>query len=400
MTTDFVSRLAELEERFEQCRPELELTVRDPEIGLEGYVVVHSTRAARGGPLGTIGKGGTRITPQTSLEEVAMLAKTMTLKNAAAGLKLGGAKSGIRADPKAPEFEKQYRRFAQLVRPILAEHGGPFGGFGFDIGGDPQHPIWICDELGSRRSFTGKPIEMGGTDYDRQGLAGLGVVIAAEEAMKHAGSTLFGARYSVQGIGAMGAAIVRYAEERGARLAFVSDPRIGGAYEIKNHDPILVSYLAEMNIEKALMRLKDTNVSPISSDQILFQQVDVTFPAAIQNVIDEPRSALVRSRFLVEAANNPCSPTARDRMAARGITVIPDFIANPGGIIAAYVELLSTLDSYAHYARDPVSAARDYIQQQIPANIAECVRVASDFTIPIHKAARYLALSRIVSESP
>jgi hypothetical protein len=158
----------------------VELTVRDPELGVTGHLVVWSTLAARKGPLGACGKGGTRLTPTVDVAELKMLSRIQTLKNAAAGLALGGAKSGLAADPNEPGFEKKYRRFVQLLKPMLRENGGLWGGFGYDLGGNPIHCKWACEELGSTTGFTGKPVELGGTDYDAEGIAGLGVAVAAQ----------------------------------------------------------------------------------------------------------------------------------------------------------------------------------------------------------------------------
>jgi len=162
-TNRFHAELEALKDYFEAMQPELEATLRDPALGVEGYVVVWNTGISIGGPLGRCGKGGTRITPTVSLPEVRMLARTMALKNAAAGLPLGGAKSGLRADPSSPGFEKQYRRFVRLCAPLLHENGGPFGGFGFDIGARAEHAQWACDEIKSNRCFTGKKLHMEGT---------------------------------------------------------------------------------------------------------------------------------------------------------------------------------------------------------------------------------------------
>jgi glutamate dehydrogenase (NAD(P)+) len=118
-----------------------------------------------------------------------MLARIMTLKNAAAGLPLGGAKSGMRDDPNSPGFEHRLRRFAQLAAPNLIERGGLFGGFGFDIGVTPEIARIVCDELGSTRCFTGKPLDMGGTDYDREGIAGLGVSVSAVTSFEFEGDS-------------------------------------------------------------------------------------------------------------------------------------------------------------------------------------------------------------------
>ena len=130
----FYDGLNAQKERFAAMKPELEMVVRDPAMGVEGYVVVWNTEISVGGPLERAGKGGTRITPSLSIDEVKMLARTMALKNAAAGLPLGGSKSGLRADSSAANFETLYRRFVQLCKPMLHENGGIFGGFGFDIG--------------------------------------------------------------------------------------------------------------------------------------------------------------------------------------------------------------------------------------------------------------------------
>ena len=226
----FDARLKTLRDSFEAMQPELEVTVRDPALGVEGYVVVWNTGISVGGPLERSAKGGTRITPNVTLDEVKMLARTMALKNAAAGLPLGGAKSGLKLDPAAAGFEQQYRRFVQLCTPFLHENGGPFGGFGFDIGARPEHALWACDELQSTRSFTGKPLSMGGTDYDREGIAGLGVAVAGATLMRIKGVDPSGASFAVQGMGAMGAAVLRYFSETGARLSALADPKYDGTW--------------------------------------------------------------------------------------------------------------------------------------------------------------------------
>src|SRR3954453_3711714 len=214
----FLAELARLQAVFEAMPPELEVTVRDPAQGIEGYVVVWNTGISVGGPLECSGKGGTRITPTVTLDEVKMLARTMALKNAAAGLPLGGAKSGLKLDPSVAGFEQQYRRFVSLCNPFLHENGGPFGGFGFDIGARPEHALWACDELKSTRSFTGKPLSMGGTDYDREGIAGLGVAVAGGTLLEIKQQNIAGASFAIQGMGAMGAAVLRYFSEMGGEL--------------------------------------------------------------------------------------------------------------------------------------------------------------------------------------
>ena len=176
---EFLIHYNDFKARFARMQPEKEVIVRDPEMDVEGYVVIWNTGISKDGPLGRCGKGGTRITKDLSLEDVRRLSRAMAEKNAAAGLPLGGAKSGLKADPNAPDYEAKFKRFAELCRPLLHEHGGIFGGFGYDIGGKPPYnALWACEVLGSTRSFTGKPVDMGGTDYDKEGIAGLGVAVA------------------------------------------------------------------------------------------------------------------------------------------------------------------------------------------------------------------------------
>lgn len=216
---DFLAQLQALKEYFEAMQPELEVTLRDPALDVEGYVVVWNTGMSAGGPLAGSGKGGSRITPNLSLDEVKMLARTMALKNAAAGLPLGGAKSGLKLDPSAAGFERQYRRFVRLCAPLLRENGGPFGGFGFDIGARSEHALWACDELKSTRCCTGKPAHMGGTDYDLEGIAGLGVAVAGGT-MLVKGESPAQASFAVQG--------GSYAFEPRGAIAQCSRVHVGG----------------------------------------------------------------------------------------------------------------------------------------------------------------------------
>jgi glutamate dehydrogenase (NAD(P)+) len=390
---EFLAELTALEQRFNALQPELELTVRDPALDLEGYVVVHSTLASRGGPLGRIGKGGTRITPGVTLEEISMLARTMTLKNAAAGLALGGAKSGLRGDPDEPGFEQKYRRFVTLVKPILAENGGIFGGFGFDIGGRPIHPRWACEELGSRRSFTGKPLDMGGTDYDREGIAGLGVATAAKTALDVLGRSLQNTSFSVQGLGAMGGAVVRYFSEYGAKLAYVSDPRIGGTFEVGTPSHDLLTAIACQDFATVREKLQGQPQLPL--DDVLYREVDVLFPCAVQNVITADNVERICAHAVVEAANNPCSEEARARMFERGIANIPDFIANPGGVIAAYVEMLSEVEPIPGGATAKVERAKTFTRERIAANVRRMMELSASMQVGPALAGRYVALTNI-----
>lgn len=386
----FYDQLADLKTRFAEMKPELETTVRDPELGVEGYVVVWNTQISVGGPMERSGKGGTRVTSSVTMDEVKMLARTMALKNAAAGLPLGGSKSGLRADTSAPDFERKYRRFVKLCAPFLRENGGPFGGFGFDLGAQPQQAIWACDELKSTTCFTGKPLSMGGTDYDREGIAGLGVAVAGQTMMQV--RNVKPQTFAVQGMGAMGAAVLRYFSETGARLSAMADPKYGGTWTFtKPLSSELQSALITQDVATAnkLLPSEGQKISDDSED-VLYQQTDILFPCAVQNVLTETNSVKVKAKFVCEGANGPCTEEAREKFHELGIYLTPDFIANSGGVIAAFVELTSKSSKKA-------DEAKAMTREKIAANVREMYALADRYAAAPQDAGLYTALSKILS---
>lgn len=386
----FHEELKALRDDFAQSQPELEVTVRDAALGVEGYVVVWNTQISVGGPLERSGKGGTRITPGVTLEEVRMLARTMALKNAAAGLPLGGAKSGLRLNPDAPGFAQQYRRFVRLCAPMLHENGGVFGGFGFDIGARPEHALWACDELRSTRCFTGKPAHMGGTDYDREGIAGLGVAVAGRTMIEVTGGDASELTFAIQGMGAMGAAVLGYFSESGARLCAIGDPRYGGTWRFARPlSSALQRALVAQDVGAArtLVAEEGEKVSEDPSD-VLFETAAIVFPCAVQDVITLENVSRVRARYVCEGANAPVNAAARQALHARGVQVTPDFIANSGGIIAAFVELTS--DS-TNKAED----AKQLTRTKIADNVTAVFDMARKFQCAPEESALFLALSRM-----
>lgn len=393
---ELTTALNALERRFEALEPELELTVRDPELGVEGYVVVWTTLTAKNGPLGRCGKGGTRVTPNTSLNEIKMLARIMALKNAAAGLPLGGAKSGMRDDPESPGFADRFRAFVRLAAPNLVERGGIFGGFGFDIGVKPEHARLACEELHSTRCFTGKPIDMGGTDYDREGIAGLGVSVSAVSALEFEGEVVAGKTFAVQGMGAMGAAIVRYFSEAGAVLRAVSDPRVGGTFLLRNlPSKELLDAIAYHNWERSRALLPQ-EAELVGIDEVLYQAVDILFPAAVQEVITKENCNRILAKRVVEGANSPCTKEARSALHNRGVLVLPDFIVNAGGIIAAYVEMSSTVSVEENLrTKKNVEVAKALTRERIRINTMRTLELSRSASVEPAMAGRYLALKNI-----
>ncbi|MES2729319.1 MAG: Glu/Leu/Phe/Val dehydrogenase dimerization domain-containing protein [Pseudomonadota bacterium] len=397
----FLTELDIYAKRFQDLAPELELTLRDPEMGVEGYVVVWNTGISAGGPLEFSGKGGTRITPTLTLDEVKMLARTMALKNAAAGLPMGGAKSGLRADPNAPGFEKLYRRFVRLCAPTLRENNGPYGGFGFDIGGQPEHALWATDELKSERCFTGKPVDRGGTDYDREGIAGLGVATSAVAALAFQGRDPAAVTFAVQGIGAMGAAVIRYFTAHGARLSGIGDPRLNGSWVFNTQpDATLMAALSSSDVPTILATLGHyAQQVSLDANDILLADTDILFPCAVHNVIRPDNMAQVKAGMIVEGANGPTHADCYAPLAARGILVIPDFIANAGGIIAAYVELTSPISTAENARfRTKVEEAKKTTIAKITENVTAILVQTTDLGVTPREAGLHLAYRRIFNE--
>lgn len=395
--TDFLTELNSLQASFDALEPELCATIRDPAHGVEGYVVVWTTLNAQDGPLGRTGKGGTRITPTVTIDEIGRLARTQSLKNAAAGLKLGGAKSGLRADPRDEHFEHIYRRFVSLSAPLLQQNGGPWGGLGYDLGGNPQHCLWACDELGSTRGFTGKPIEMGGTDYDREGIAGLGVAVAGASLLSHRGTDISSTAAAVQGLGAMGAAVARYYTELGGMVTTISDPRIGGTWRLKSPlSGALLDDVAVMDFVAIKSHLDQEGHEQLPLDAVLYGDEAMLFPCAVQDVIDTHNVPRLHAKYVIEGANNPCTAAARTLLHERGIDVVPDFIANPGGAIAAFVELTSEVsDEENARTAAKVDEAKHTTRAMVSANVAEVLDLASSAGASPVDAASLLALRRV-----
>ena len=391
----------QMEQQFSSLEPEAELTIRDSDHDVEGHVVVWCTRNAINGPLGRCGKGGTRIRPDLTLDEVRMLARTQSLKNAAAGLPLGGAKSGLRGDPDAPDFEQTYKRFVRLTAPMLHLNGGLWGGFGFDIGARPIHCRWAIDELGVADAFTGKPLELGGTNYDQEGIAGLGVAVAAATLLEQKQNGKAGARVAIQGLGAMGAAVCRYASELGMQVVAIADPRINGCWASNN--PVtgdLLTAIAAMEFATTEKLLPDCGFTKQPLPSILTKEVDVLFPCAVQNVIHIENVDEIQTWAVVEGANNPTTTDARQRLHQKGIHLIPDIIANPGGAIAAFVELTSNVSNAenAIHATKCVEAKK-MTRQRVADNVSDVLELAESVGCSPTDAAHFRAYERIFSST-
>lgn len=396
---DFYRELSDLRQKFQNMEPELELTVRDPKMGVEGYVVVWNTGISADGPLHRCGKGGTRVTKDLRLEDIRRLARAMAEKNAAAGLPLGGAKSGMRADPSDLDYEKKYRRFVELCKPVLHEHGGIFGGFGYDVGCRPPHNAhWACDQLGSTRSFTGKPVEMGGTDYDHEGIAGLGVAVAGKTLLEENGVTVKGVPFAVQGAGAMGSAVIRYFSEYGGVLSCLSDLKYGGTWTFHQAPSTeLLQTLIDQHVTDALVLLEKEAVKTSENcADALYAETGILFPCALEDVIHEDNADMIKAKYIAEGANNPTTEAAHRRLFKNGVRVVPDIIANVGGIISAFVELTSHItDEENAKSHGKVTEAKEMTVHKITENTRELVGLVNRLQVEPDHVGDYMAYRNI-----
>ncbi|WP_232664090.1 Glu/Leu/Phe/Val family dehydrogenase [Pseudonocardia sp. TRM90224] len=355
--------------------PEKVVCVADHRTGMRGVLVLDNT--SRG-----MGKGGTRMSPTLTVSEVARLARTMTWKWAAVDLFHGGAKAGILGDPQAPNKEEILRSFARaLANEVPREYV-----FGLDMGLSERDAAIMADELGERGAAVGLPRALGGMPYDELGVTGFGVAEAADAAAEHIGLGLAGARVAIQGFGAVGTAAARRFAELGATVVAVSTA--AGAV----HDP------AGLDVE-ALLKLQaeagDAAVVEYGgtrpADELLHVECDVLVPAAREDVIGTDIAGATTARLVVEGANLPTTPEARAVLAARGVTVVPDFIANAGGVVAAAHSMTAR---NSPFVPDP-GQIFTMISEKLRANAVSVLDEARRGHVTTHEAALRQAQERV-----
>lgn len=305
-----------------------------------GYRVQHSQAL---GPC----KGGIRYHQSVNLSEVASLAALMTFKNSLLNLPLGGAKGGIAVDPtQLSKTEKQNltRRYTTEIAPFI----GPANDIPApDIGTDQHTMAWLMDTYSQQVGHavpgvvTGKPIEIGGS-LGRLGATGLGAIFCLEEIIKCLDKTMQGLTIAIQGFGNVGAHAAQYAHERGAKIVAVSD--VGGA--IFNPEGIdIPSLLKHYSQHRSL---KDANFGQnISNEELLCLDVECLIPAALDGVIHEKNMDDIKAKIIVEGANGPVTPEASEYLSRKkSVHIIPDILANGGGVIVSYFEWVQGVAAY------------------------------------------------------
>jgi glutamate dehydrogenase (NAD(P)+) len=340
--------------------------VHEPSVNLKAVLVVDNI--AKGPSI-----GGVRMAVDVSSEECVRLARAMTFKNAAAGLPHGGGKAVLYGDPHMPKQEK-----SELIRALAnALRNEETYIFAPDMGTDEECMAWVRDEIGR---VVGLPRELGGIPLDEIGATGWGLSHVVDVALKYCDFELEGARFVVQGFGAVGKHTARFLTNRGAILVGVADSR--GA--IHNPEGLDVDRLLELkDQDKSVADYQDAE--KMERDDVIDVPCDIWIPAARPDVVNEDNVHRLNTRLVVEGANIPFTHGAERHLHNKGVLCVPDFIANAGGVICAAME----------YQGASKSAAFESIEEKLRRNTELVLEAVRQKQVLPRQAAMDLALERI-----
>jgi glutamate dehydrogenase (NAD(P)+) len=304
-----------------------------------GYRVTHNI--ARGPS-----KGGIRYHPDVTLDEVKALAMWMTWKCALTGIPFGGAKGGVVVDPKQlsrAELERMTRRYtSEIINEIGPEKDIPAP----DVGTDASVMAWIFDTFSMNKGYsvlgvvTGKPLTIGGS-LGREEATARGALYTIREACRKQNRTLSGLRVAVQGFGNVGSYLSRFLADEGAAVVAVSDSR-GGLYNPKGID--IATAFAHKAEHGTLAGMRGADA--ISNEDLLTLDCDVLAPCALEQVVHSDNADKVKASIICEGANGPLTPAADDILEDRGVLILPDVLANSGGVVVSYFEWVQGLQEY------------------------------------------------------
>jgi glutamate dehydrogenase (NAD(P)+) len=350
----------------------------------EGYRVQHNL--ARGPA-----KGGIRYHPRVTLSEVKALAMWMTWKCAAAGLPFGGAKGGVVVDPKRlslGELERLTRRYAAEISVLIGpERDIPAP----DVNTTPQVMAWIMDTMSMSAGYsipaavTGKPISVGGSQ-GRNEATGRGVAVVALRACEKLGRDPHQSTVAVQGFGNAGSIAARLMEAEGFSVRAVSDT--GGAIWSDERLPIL-DVIEHKRKTGSVAGFPKTRA--ISNAELLAAPVDVLVPAALENEIAAANAGSVRASLILEAANGPVTPEADGILAKRGVTVVPDIIANAGGVTVSYFEWVQDLQSFFWEEKE----INERLEHIMTASFETAWEASHMLSVPLRLGAYTVAVQRV-----
>jgi glutamate dehydrogenase (NAD(P)+) len=350
----------------------------------EGYRVTHNV--ARGPS-----KGGIRYHPDVTLDEVKALSMWMTWKCALMGIPFGGAKGGVICDPKKlslRELEGMTRRYtSEIINEIGPEKDIPAP----DVGTSPREMAWIFDTYSMNKGHsvlgvvTGKPLTIGGS-LGRLEATARGGVYCTQEAIGKRGLDIAGLTVAVQGFGNVGSYYALFMQQEGAKVIAVSDSG-GGVYNPNGIDiPSAIAHKQERGTLEGL-----GGVEPISNEELLLLQCDVLAPCALEQVITEENAGKIKAKIVCEGANGPTTPAADEILEDRGILVLPDVLANAGGVVVSYFEWVQGLQEY-FWKEDEVNAK---LKEIVDKAFEETWHVHTSRDVSMRMAAYGLAVQRV-----
>jgi glutamate dehydrogenase (NAD(P)+) len=336
-------------------------------------------------------KGGIRYHPNVSLDEVTTLAAWMTWKCAVAHIPFGGGKGGIICDPNLlskRELEALTRRYvAEIVDAIGPEKDVPAP----DVNTNEQTMAWIMDtysmHVGHTETavVTGKPVELGGS-LGRREATGRGVMICAREAARHAGFDIKGATIGVQGFGNVGSVSADLLHKAGAKIVAVADWK-GGVHNAKGLD--IPALLDHARINRTVAGFKGGEA--LTNEQLFSLDVDVLIPAALENQITVDNAPSIRAKIIVEGANGPTTPEANNLLHQRGILVVPDILANSGGVTASYFEWVQDRHGYFWTEQE----VNERLEQKMMQAFGAVGEIAVGYKVDLRTAAYIVAIKRV-----
>ena len=352
---------------------------------MRGYRVQHNLSR---GPA----KGGIRYHPSTDIDEVRALAMWMTWKCALIGIPYGGAKGGVTIDPRLyskTELERVTRRYASEILPIIGpERDIPAP----DVGTDEQTMAWFMDTYSVNIGYTvtgvvtGKPLSVGGS-LGRAGATSRGVLFSAFAALREKGVDPRDVSVAVQGFGKVGGLAAQFLHDAGCKVVAVSDVK-GGAYNAMGLNPAAMLRSVRQGLD-SIAGYPGTD--EITNEELLELDVDVLVPAALEGVIHDGNADKVKARFIVEGANGPTTPDADAVLEERGVHVVPDILANSGGVAVSYFEWVQDLQAY-WWSEDQVN---DRLKAIMEGAYQEVSILAQEEGVPLRTAAQMIGVGRV-----
>ena len=358
--------------------PEEVIQVYDPNTGMQGFLVIDNTAL---GP----GKGGIRISSTVTPLEVFRLARAMTWKCALADIPFGGAKSGIRADPYTIDKLRFVKEFAKKIAPSVPSRyvSAP------DMNVGEKEIEAFVETVGDRQAATGKPAKLGGIPHEL-GTTGFGVGVALENSFEMIGNTLglpkdlADTRVVIQGFGNVGLWIAKFLNNKGAKIVALSD-YWGTIYNKEGIDIDQAEKHAYATSEQASIKNYGKG-TVLSRDAILGLDCDILVPCAVGNVINEGTWPLIKAKMIVEGANNATVQVAERHLFENNVIIVPDFLANAGGVIGSYVE----------YKNGTEEEAFSMIESKIKKNTECVISDAMDRKLTPRQVALEIAQQRIM----